>query len=255
MRNIPVLLRRELSAYFTSILGYIAVMIFLVVMGFFFVAVVARMVAADGPSEYTAIQGLFYFSWVPVLFVVPALTMRLFAEEKRSGTVEMVMTAPVSDYEIVMAKYLGAVLLYVVMWAITVLYAFILEYFSSGTSRLDFGPMWGGYLCMLLMGQFFISIGLLASSMTKNQIIAFIISFAAICVYVFGPMLVPGILGGLKLFASDSVQRAVDYFAIFDQILDFSRGMIDLRPVVLYLSGTVLLLFVTTRVVESRKWR
>jgi ABC-2 type transport system permease protein len=255
MRNIPVLLRREWSAYFTSIVGYVCVMIFLLVMGFFFVAVVARTWAQDGPSDLTPIQGLFYLSWVPVMFVVPALTMRLFAEEKRAGTVEMLMTAPVSDYEVVVAKYLGAVLLYLVMWSITILYAFILEYFSSGTSGLDFGPMWGGYLCMALMGQFFISLGLLASSLTRNQVIAFILSFAVICVYVFGPLLAPSIMGGLKLFEGDVVRPVVAYFSIFDQIKDFSRGMIDLRPVVLYVTGSVFVLFLTTRVVESRKWR
>ncbi len=255
MRNIPTLLRRELGAYFTSVVGYISIMIFLLVMGLFFAMVVTQLVEGGTGAEYTVMQGWFFFSWVPMLFIVPAITMRLLAEEKRAGTIEMLMTAPVTDHELVVAKFLGALTLYAIMWALTSVYVVILRAFSSGATGLDIGPIWGGYVCMLLIGQFLIAIGLLASALTRNQLIAFITSFVLICVFVFAQFMLPDILAGLRWISRYQAAQAVQYVAMFEHIQDFARGIIDLRPIVLYLSGTVLVLFIAIRVVESRKWR
>jgi ABC-2 type transport system permease protein len=247
MKNVPTLLRRELNAYFASVLGYIVLMFFLVVMGVTFAVIVSYL--NRGPTQMTAMKIMFSMFWLPSLVVIPMITMRLLAEEKRAGTLEMLMTAPVTDFEVVFAKWLGAVVLYTLMWALTVLYVLILHHFSGGTAALDLGPIATGYIGVLVIGQFLIAIGLLASSMTKNQVAAALMSFALI----FLILIVLNWLG--YLFQGGPVNKIVRALSPSDHMEDFSRGIVDLRPVMLYLSGAVWALFVATRVVESRKWR
>ena len=247
MRNVPALLRRELNAYFASVLGYVVLMFFLVVMGVTFGVIVGYL--TRGPTQLTAMKIMFSMFWLPSLVVVPMITMRLLAEEKRAGTLEMLMTAPVTDFEVVCAKYLGAVALYAMMWALTGFYVLILRHFSGGATALDVGPILSGYLGVLLIGQFFIAIGVLASSMTKNQIAAALMCFAVAFLLLI-------VLNWLSfLFPSGPFGNAFRLLSAFEQMEDFSRGIVDVRPLVLYLSGTALALFITTRVVESRKWK
>ena len=247
MTNVPPLLRRELNAYFASVLGYVALMFFLLVMGVTFAVVVRYL--NTGPTQMTAMKILFSMFWLPSLVVVPMITMRLLAEEKRAGTLEMLMTAPVTDFEVVLAKYLGAVVLYAMMWALTGFYVLIVRHFSGSETMLDLGPIFSGYLGVIVIGQFFIAVGLLASSMTKSQVAAALMSFAVVFL-----MLI--VLNWLTLlFPTGPLGKVFHAVSAFDQMEDFERGIVDVRPVVLYLSGTVLALFITTRVVESRKWR
>ena len=247
MRNVPTLLRRELGAYFASVLGYVVLMFFLVVMGVTFAVIVGYL--NRGPTQLTAMRIMFSMFWLPSLVVVPMITMRLLAEEKRAGTLEMLMTAPVTDVEVVSAKFLGAVVLYAMMWALTGFYVMILRHFSGDSGALDLGPIFSGYLGVILMGQFFIAIGVLASSMTKNQIAAALMSFAIVFLLLI-------VLNWLTfLFQSGPFGSFFRFVSPFEHMEDFARGIVDLRPVVLYLSGAVLALFIATRVVESRKWR
>ena len=248
MRNVPTLLRRELNAYFASVLGYVVTMFFLIVMGVIFFFIVLSLTRA--PTQLTAMKIMFSMFWVPSLFVVPAITMRLLAEEKRAGTLEMLMTAPVTDFEVVISKWLGAVALYTLMWALTGLHVLILHHFSGGTAALDLGPIATGYIGVLIIGQFLIAIGLLASCLTKNQVTAALMTFALLFLFLIvmsywlPHFAAGGTLGSLARSLSAS-----------EQMDDFSRGIFDLRPIVLYLSGTVWALFVATHVVGSRKWR
>ncbi len=247
MRNVPALLRRELNAYFASVLGYVVLMFFLVVMGVTFAVVVNYLFT--GPKQTTAMRILFSMFWLPSLVVIPMITMRLLSEEKRAGTIEMLMTAPVTDFEVVFAKYLGAVVLYALMWGLTGLYVLILRHFAGGSAQLDPGPIASGYLGVLLIGQFLIALGVLASSLTKNQVTAALMSFAVIFLLLI-------VLNWMSyLFPGGPVGELVRAVSAFDHMEDFARGIVDVRPVVLYLSGAVWALFVTTRVVESRKWR
>jgi ABC-2 type transport system permease protein len=202
-----------------------------------------------GPTQGTAMDFMFRMFWIPSWFVIPAITMRLLAEESRSGTLEMLMTAPVTDFEVVFAKWLGAVALYALMWGLTALYVLILWHFSGGTAALDLGPIVTGYIGVLVIGQFLISIGVLASSMTKSQVAAALMSFALI-------FLVLIVLNWLAfLFPGGTVNTIILAVSPSDHMEDFRRGILDLRPIVFYLSGTAWLLFVATRIVESRKWR
>lgn len=248
MRNVPVLLRRELNAYFASMLGYVVLMFFLVVMGVSFVSIVSELSSRE-PTQLTVMEGFFSWFWLPTLFLVPALTMRLLAEEKRSGTLEMLMTAPVTDFEVVLAKWLGAVGLYALMWAVTGLYVIILRHFSGGTTALDLGPILSGYLGVLLIGQFLIAVGVVASAVTRSQVTAFLIGFALTFLFLIA------VWFAYYFTRGTAAGRVFEFVSAFEQMNDFRRGIVDTRPLVLYVSGTVLALFVTTRVVESRKWK
>ncbi|NQU12368.1 ABC transporter permease subunit [bacterium] len=247
MRNVPTLLRREWNAYFASVMGYVVLMLFLLVMGFTFAYIVSFL--NRGPTQQTAVGLLFSIFWLPSLMVVPAITMRLLAEEKRAGTIEMLMTAPVTDFEVVFAKFLGAVTLYTLMWALTGLYVLILWHFSDGQAALDWGPIASGYLGVLLVGQFLVAMGVLASSLTKSQVAAALISFALVF------FLLIGVLWLSYSFQGGALGKLLRYVSAFDHMSDFARGLVDVRPLVFYLSGTAWVLFVTTRIVESRKWR
>jgi ABC-2 type transport system permease protein len=202
-----------------------------------------------GVTQVTVMQAFFYWFWLPSLFVVPAITMRLLAEEKRSGSIEMLMTAPVTEWEVVVAKWLGAVALYVFMWAITGLYVVILHSFVGGGAKLDYGPILGGYLGVLVIGQFLISIGVLGSALTKNQVAAFLMTFVVLFLVIIGTLFASYLM---KEMPAGKIAEAV---SVLDHMQDFAKGVVDVRPLVLYASGTVLALFVTTRVLESRKWR
>src|SRR5438105_293109 len=178
MTNVPTLLRRELGAYFASVLGYVVLMLFLIIMGVIFWAIVS--VLSQRPTQLTVMEIMFSMFWLPSLFVIPAITMRLLAEEKRAGTLEMLMTAPVTDFEVVFAKYLGAVVLYTLMWGLTGFFVLILHHFSGVQTALDLGPIASGYIGVFVISQFFIAIGVLASSLTNSQVTAALITFAVL---------------------------------------------------------------------------
>lgn len=246
MRNVLALLRREMNAYFASVLGYVVAIMFLFVMGQTFYQIV--MVFQERPMQMGAMEALFGMFWFPSLFIIPAITMRLLSEEKRSGTIEMLMTAPVTDFQVVLAKYLGAVLLYTLMWAVTGLYVLVLRHFAGEGASLDLKQILAGYVCVLGMGQFFVAVGLLASSLTKNQVIGAVISVSAIFTFI----IVTFWQGSM---ASGVMAAFFRYISPFEHVRVFSHGVVDVRPLVLYATGTVVALFATTRVVESRKWR
>lgn len=247
MTNLFTLLRREWQAYFGSWLGYVVLIFFLLVMGITFAVVIGYL--NQGPTQLTPMEILFSMFWLPALVVVPAITMRLLAEEKRSGTIEILMTAPVRDAEVVLAKWLGAVTLYALMWGATLLYVVTLRRFAGPAAVLDMGPIWAGYVGVLLIGQFLIAIGLFASSLTRNQVAAALMAFAVIFV------LLVAVNWMTFLFQGGPINTFFRYISPFEHMRDFARGIVDARAVVFYLTGTVWVLFMTTRAVESRKWR
>lgn len=248
MNGFVTLWRKELTGYFLSPIAYIVGIFFLVVMGSIFTLLVS--VLAEGPAGVTVMNLLFGspFFWMTMLVIIPVLTMRVFAEEKRSGTMETLLTAPISDAAVVLAKYVGALSFYIAMWMPTAVYVLVLRQFSAAMAPIDLGPMAGGYLGALLVGMFYLSIGVLCSALTTNQIVAAIISFAAMLL-IFLTGLLDFVAGG------ETVQALSAYLSSYSHMLDFSRGSIDSRPIVFYLTGTSLMLFATIKVVESRRWK
>lgn len=248
MRAFLTLWRRELSSYFLSPIAFIVTIFFLVVMGFSFWMLASVLV--HGTPGVTVMNELFgsFFFWITMIMVSPLLTMRLIAEEKRSGTIETLMTAPVTDSAVVLSKFAGVFTFFVVMWLPTLSYVWVLQRFSAVMSPIDFGPMLGGYLGAFLVGAFYLSIGLFCSAMTSNQIVAAIMGFGLTAVAFFC-----GFLGYMG--QADSVRKVGSYISSVMHMLDFSRGAIDSRPVVFYVSATALMLFATIKVVESRKWK
>jgi len=238
MNNIYAIFKKEFKSYFNSPIAYIFITAFLVFSGWLFF----RGFFLIGEATMRP-----FFSILPweFLFFVPAVTMRLWAEEKKLGTIELLMTFPLNDYEIVMGKFLAAFL----FLTITVLLTFPLPATLFYLNHPDVGPIVGGYMGALLMGAAYLSIGLFISSLTENQIIAFIISiFTCFALFIIGEQIVitalPGWLAGIFSF--------LGLGAHFESI---GLGVIDSRDLIYYLSVIIFFLFLNIRSVESRKWR
>jgi len=234
---------REWRAYFLSPLAYVILAAFLLMNGLIFWAIVAFMNTPGAPKGQ-ALPYLFtntYF-WIFNLFVVPIIAMRLFPEERKSGTIETLLTSPVSEGMVVVAKFVGALGFFLTLWAPTLVYVLILR--SSTT--VDLGPVASAYLAVVLLGAFFLSVGTFASTLTKNQIVAAILAFG---------MLIPIFSAGLlESLGSDPSRRDLfGYVNLWDHMDDFSRGIVDTRHVVYYLSGTAFFLFLATVTLAAKK--
>jgi ABC-2 type transport system permease protein len=188
----------------------------------------------------TQFFGVMDFIW---LLVVPMLTMRLLAEEKKNGTMELLMTSPISTVEILLGKFFACLTLYMTIVALTLVYCGILELYGDP----DWGPIWSAYLGYLLLGGTFIGVGMLASSVTENQIVAVLLAF--------GALLTLWLIDWSASFAGPTAAKVLQYLSIIQHLQDFQRGVIDTSDVVFYLSFIFFSLFVTTRVLESRRWR
>lgn len=248
MSAFMVQLRRELAGYFLSPIAYVVMFFFLMLMGFSFWFLIDFLLnGTQSPAIMQQLFGQSIFFWMALLMVIPVLTMRLFAEERRSGTIETLMTAPVTPLQLVLSKYTGALIFYILLWAPTVSYAWALKYYNS-SEVIDFGPMAGGYLGTLLVGAMFLAMGLLASACTRNQVVSAIACGAMIgCIF---------LIGFLPYVAhSESVRLFTGYISPVNHMISFSRGIVDTRPVLLYASTTLLFLFLTVRRIASNKWK
>lgn len=254
MKVFPIF-KREIKAYFVSPVAYVILGIFLLLVGFFFYLMLMHfnarsMMMAQYPYmaggmnlNEMVVRPLFQNMSIIILLVIPMLTMRLYAEEKKSGTIELLFTAPLLDAETALGKFLAAFFMLFLMSALAILYPFIL----SRVSTIEWGPVWSGYAGFLLMGGAFISIGLLISAFSSNQIVAAILTF--------GVLLFFWIIGWASEFASGAFSNVLSYLSIIEHFDDFSKGVCDTRDIVYYLSTIFLGLFATVEVLESSKWR
>ena len=249
MRIFWALLRKELGGYFLSFTGYLIIAAVTLLIGLGFVVLVRNL--GTEPATMTVTEmfyGTFCF-WIIVLLVAPVITMRLFALEKASGTFETLMTVPVGDAQVVTAKFSAALIFYMFAWLPLLGCLLVVRHFTN-QGGLDAGTVGGMFLGIFLVGALFVSLGCFASSLTRNQITAAMISF------VLGVTLFS--LGFLALqlpVSADWQTQAIGMFNLFDQMHDFARGVVDTRTVVFYVSLTLLFLFLTLRVVESRRWK
>lgn len=166
------------------------------------------------------------------------------------GTIEPLMTAPVRDWQVVLSKYLAALCFYLILWLPSLLYFVVFQWLTAMTAANAIGAFLGGYGMLFLIGMFYTAIGCLASALTKNQIVAAVVSFAVISLMFF-----MGLLSFLVLNTSPALRDLTAYFSAIEHMVEFSQGMLDTRPVVFYVSMTVLMLYLTLQVVQSRRWR
>ena len=249
MKHFATLLSHELRMLLVSPATYVAATLFLGVMGLIFTKILEDYSAA--PQEHSPASVFFQLFWLPVCVMVPLLTMKCLAEERRSGTIETLLTTPVTTTEVVLAKFGAAYFLYLALWASTAGFFFLLKRFSGDTRFLDPGPLFGGYLFIAVSGLLFVAVGVFASSLTRNQSVAGILG----CV-----ILASLIIGGNAL--SDSpwleqelfrpLKNAIEYGHIFTHRNDFARGVIDTRQLLFYFSGTTLALIFSILGVEAK---
>jgi ABC-2 type transport system permease protein len=243
-------LMREVRSYFYSPIAYIVLVFFLLVSGVDFYFQVGYM--NQRQIQYTVQEAFFnsIFFWFAFVLIFPLITMRLFSEEFKLGTIEPLMTAPVRDWQVVLSKFFGALVFYIILWVPTLLYFAIFQKITHQAAGIAAGVYWGSYLMLLLIGMFYLSVGCLASVLTKNQIIAAIISFCAITLLFF-----LGLVQFIMLEVSSSTRDLLGYFSSLEHMGTFSRGIIDTRPIVLYVSMTIVMLALTYQAFQSRKWR
>jgi ABC-2 type transport system permease protein len=244
------LTRRELAAFFCSITGYVITAAVTFLIGLSFVVLMTNLGTDPSPMPVTEMFYRTYFFWLIVLLATPALTMRLFALEKYSGTFETLMTTPVGDLQVVAAKFVSALVFYIVMWLPVLPCLFIVRHFTNQPGTLDAGAVGGMYLGLSLVGGLFLSLGCFASALTRSQMAAAMISFV-IGVSLFSL----GFLAEAIPVTAHWRSQVLSYFGLFEQMHDFARGVVDTRAVIFYVSLTFLFLFLTLRVVESRRWK
>jgi ABC-2 type transport system permease protein len=204
------------------------------------------------PAEVTVVELSFNMVpfWIVFILTFPLITMRAFSEEYRHGTIETLTTAPVTDWQVVLSKYLGALIFYVILWAPTLIHFAIFQWITGKSAANAMGAYGGTYLLLFLMGMFFTALGCFASSLVKEQINAAIISACSIFVWFFIPFL-PEIMRTTRSDVKDFFQ----YLSAAEHMRDFSKGIIDSRQIVFYLSATALLLALTFLSFQRRKWR
>jgi ABC-2 type transport system permease protein len=243
MRTFFTLWRRELAACFLSPIAYVMLMFFLLVTGCGFYWLVKEHL-----EVMRAAQGLMVVIWACMLIVLPILTMRAFAEERKSGTFEALMTAPVRESSVVLAKFAGALLFFLLMCLPTLLYLLAIQLLSPQTAHLlDAGAIASGYLTVALIASAFIAMGLFASSLTSSQIIAAIASFSVMSILFFGGLFEP------HLSSNPAVREIGGYLSSALHLMESARGIFDSRTLMLYLSLTVFFLFATVKTVSTRR--
>ncbi len=248
MRSFWPLFKRELFAFFVTPLAWVLIVVFLVVQGMhFFLLVDHFATTADVSGDETPLSAFFgntVLLYLVLLVLVPPMTMRLFAEERRSGTVETLMTAPVSSAAVVLAKYAAVLVTYVAMWAPTALYLVIL----GRTGALDWHAAASAYLGVLLVGAAYLSLGLCASALTRSQFLAMIwTALVLLVLFILG-------LGEFVAREGTVLHDVCAYVSVWAHMNDFASGLVDTRRLVFYVTLTVLPLFVATRAVDAWRW-
>jgi ABC-2 type transport system permease protein len=243
-----------LRSYFASPIAYVVIGLFALLYGYFFVALLTYFVRTSmqagqfgGPQAMNVnqqvIRGVMQNVTILVLFLMPMVTMRSYAEEKRSGTIELLLTSPLTDFQIVMGKFFGALALWVVMLAVSLIHMGLLFVYGNP----EWKPIVTAYIGLLLLGGCFIALGLFISSLTKNQIVAGMVTFAV--------FLLLWIIEWIGSFSGPTMDKLTTYLSIIGHFDDFSKGVIDTTHVIYYLSFITFGLFLTAKSVDSERWR
>ncbi len=237
MRTIQAVAWKEILVYFGNPMAYIVGLIFLAVTGFFFV------IDLGNPFPEASLGNFFQGATIILVLLAPALTMRLLSEEQKLGTIELLLTSPVRDWEVIIGKYLASLVFLISLIALTLYYPLLLFLFAEP----DPGPIYSGYLGFILYGSAALSIGILTSTLTSNQIVAFIVS-AGILLLLFFANTGADVVGGFW-------STLVTEIGMRSHFTDFERGVIDTKHIVYFISVTAFFLFLSIRALESRRWR
>jgi len=232
------LARRELAALFFSPIAYVTIAVFLLLTGFLFMA---GVLVPQAPAEMRWLFNIIVWILIPL---APAVSMRLLAEELRSGTIEPLMTSPVTDVQVVMGKWLGGLLFFVALLAPTAVFVVLMEVWADP----DYGMILAGYVGLLFVGGLYLAIGALASVLTRNQIIAFMLTIFLVLLVTVLPWVV-------SRYLPDWLANAVRYLDVQAQYDDFAKGLIDLSNIVYFVSGILLFLVLAVKMLETRRWR
>jgi ABC-2 type transport system permease protein len=261
MRNYLAIVRKEFHSLFVSPIAYVVLAVFYLIAGYFFYIIMTSiiqrvmersMAAAQfgGPPPAFDIPGMVMTNFFGVLstillFLIPMITMGVVAEERRRGTIELLLTSPITNLQLVLAKFSAVLLFLGVMLAPTILNSILLYFFSEPAPRLS--PFLIGYLGAFLLGGSLLAVGLFISSLTENQIVAAVLTF--------GVFIVLWVLDAMAEPASTLVNEAIRYLSVLNHYEDFTRGIFDTQHLVFYLSFIFLGLFLTSLSLDSAKWR
>jgi ABC-2 type transport system permease protein len=233
--NIKTIYLKELKGYFNSTIAYIVIVVFLIISGWFFASNVFL-------ANVASLRIIFEVIPLLLIFFIPAVTMRLFSEEQKAGTIEILLTKPVNDIDIIVGKFLSAWILLGVALIPTIFYYLTITF----VGKVDIGPVIGGYLGLLLMGGVYVSIGIFSSSLTENQVVAFIIGFLIIFILFMLDKILP--------FVPGFIVPIFEYLSIDYHFSNIARGVIDTRDLIYYLSSGYLFILLTQVSLEKRKW-
>jgi ABC-2 type transport system permease protein len=240
MDRVLLLARREVNSLFVSPLAYVAMALFLLVTGAFFAAPYLGSFREGNPA---GIQFLFGVMTFLLTVIVPLISMRTFAEERAAGTLESLLTAPVTDVQVVTGKFLGCTAFMLVMLAPTLLYVLVLRAFGQP----DLGPILAGYVGLVFLGMAYVAVGLAASSLTRHMLIAFIVGLLVLALlWLIGPV------SGMVPSPYRTILREASTYAHYT---DFGKGVVDIVHIIYFIVVTLLALFFTVKVLESRRWR
>ncbi|MBI3752689.1 MAG: ABC transporter permease subunit [Deltaproteobacteria bacterium] len=258
MRNFFLIFKKEFKSYFASPIAYVVITMFLILSGYFFYntlalfstisfqatlnPMLAKQVGLLNITE-SVVRPLFGNISVILLLIVPLLTMRLFSEEKKSGTIELLLTYPITDMEVLLGKFLACMAVFAIMIALTILYPLMIIAFGQPET----GPIITGYIGLLLVGASFVSLGIFASSLTENQIIAATVAF--------GLLLLFWMISFSASLAGQTLGDVLLYISLTAHLDGLAKGVIDTEDIVYYLIFITLFLFLTLRILESKKWR
>ena len=244
------LVRRELSAFFQGPTGFIIIAAVMFLIGLGFVVVLSGLNGEATPMPVTQVFYGTYFFWVILLLIAPVITMRSFAMERASGTYESLMTAPIGDWQVVLSKFAGALFFYMILWVPLLICSVVVRFYVGESAVLGLGTMFTSALGILMVGCLYMSIGCFASALTRNQAVAAVSGFALGAALFF--------TGFFSYFAGDRtdwLSQLARHISLANHMESFTRGVIDLGAIVFFLSLTGLFLYLTHKVVESRRWK
>ena len=240
------LFKKELNGFLNSLIGYIVIVVFLLIIGLFLWVFPLQFNIFD--FGYANVDGLFILGPFIFLFLIPAITMRSFADEKRSGTLELLMTQPLTDLQVILAKFFAGIVLVIFSLVPTLIYVYTVYRLGLPQGNLDLGSIWGSYIGLIMLGGAFVSIGIFSSSLSDNQIVSFIIAiFISFFFYIGFEFIYTFILSG-------SVGLLIQSLGLNAHYSSMSRGVIDTRDLIYFLSVMALFIILTKLKLESRKW-